>query len=243
MGWPSEDQPLSQYIVVKDCALCEGTPFLHQIAAAYLRNGFFLVYLSAETPWYSLYLNLRKLGIRLDSSQGRKRILFFDAADPSETNSNEDYPDCFMEHVAINIRNGFDWIGQICNLMDKYLSERRDPEHPLPVAVMLDSSTSISFLNKESDTVGSLFHYLRVMEQKLAPTIYCVCQLVHFDMGYGEELLQEAKFYDSLVLHLDALSLGASSEQDGRLSVEDRDQVTYRVLFKILENQIKLFTI
>jgi len=70
-----------------------------------------------------------------------------------------------------------------------------------------------------------------------------VCQLVHFDMGYGEELLQEAKFYDSLVLHLDALSLGASSEQDGRLSVEDRDQVTYRVLFKILENQIKLFTI
>lgn len=142
----------------------------------------------------------------------------------------------------MNIMNDHNWIGQVCSLTNQLVSERSDYE-PLSVAVIVDSATSIRYLTSQPDSFSFLFHYLRVMEQKLQPALYSICQLVHFDMGYGEELLKETRFYDSLVLHLEALPLGASSEQDGRVSVEDRDQVTYTALFKILENQIKFFTI
>ncbi|GJQ12111.1 hypothetical protein GpartN1_g3902.t1 [Galdieria partita] len=241
LGWSSKDKPLSQYIVVKDNAFCEGAPFMHQLASTYLQNNFFLLYLSTETPWYSLYLSLRKLGVRLDSKVFKKRILFFDCLDSSET-SGQNCPECFFQPFNRKIKDPYDLVSQVCSWTDQWLNGRSDPE-PLSLAVIVDSATSILYLTGQSDSFSLLFHYLRAMERKLNPALFCVCQLVHFDMGYGDELLKEARFYDSLILHLDALPLGVPSEQDGRLSIEGRDQAIDTVLFKILENQIKFFTI
>ncbi|GJD06815.1 Nuclear pore complex protein Nup107 [Galdieria sulphuraria] len=203
LGWSAKDKPLSQYIVVKDNAFCEGAPFMYQLASVYLQNNFCLLYLSTETPWYSLYLSLRKLGVRLDSSFFKGRILFLD----------------------VNVKNPYDLTRQVCSSMDQWLTERLDSE-PLSLAILVDSATSILYLSNQSNSFSLLFHYLRVMGRKLSPTLYC-----------------EAKFYDSLILQLDALPLGVPSEQDGRLSIEERDQAISTVLFKILENQIKFFTI
>eukprot|EP00871_Galdieria_phlegrea_P003932 jgi/Galph1/453/GphlegSOOS_G5210.1 len=242
LGWTSKEEPRSQCITIKDNALCEGTPFVFQLAAAYLRTGFRLLYISTETCWYSVYLSLKKMGIQLDSATMIKRILFVDCVPTSSGTKEESaLPRCFYKYVSLEDCSERNLIYQVITLIQECVSNE-ETEKLVSLGIVVDSASTIPFLSNDVNSPSLLFRYLRSVAWNPKIGTYAIVQRVHQDMDQTK-LLLETTFHQAVQCTLEALPFGRSLQQEGHLRVEQFAQPTKEILYKIQENQIKFFTV